>query len=151
MVKKQLKVMEEETANLLALLGIEGKVSLEEKEEVVHINIATEETGVLIGFHGETLYGFQLILGLICFKKLGEWSRLVVNVGDYREKREEYLRQLATSKAELARSTKTPQVISGLTPFERRVVHVVISEFNDLVSQSEGEGDNRTLTISLKQ
>lgn len=148
--KETIKIVEEEAISLLKLLEVEAKVAVKEEEDVYKVEIETTETGILIGYHGETLYGFQLMLGLICFKKIGEWVRIVVNVGDYRQKREDYLRQLATSKAELARSSGQPQTILGLSSFERRVVHLVISEISDLVSESEGEGEQRTLTIKLK-
>ncbi len=150
MDKQTLNIIEEEASKLLELLEIEGKVSVSEEDSVAHVNIDTTDTGILIGYHGETLYSFQLILGLICYAKLGQWIRVVVNVGDYRQKRAGYLQQLAVSKAEMARSSGRPQTITGLSPFERRVVHVVVSEFSDLVSQSTGEGDERVLTIRPK-
>lgn len=151
MDKKDLKTIENETANLLELVGVEGKVSAAIEEDVARVNIDTTETGILIGYHGETLYGLQLILGLVCLKKLGHWVRIVVNVGDYRQKREEYLQQLARSKAEAVLSTGAAQTLSGLSPFERRVVHMLISSYDNLTSESVGEGEERKLVIKPKQ
>ncbi|MCL5675989.1 MAG: KH domain-containing protein [Patescibacteria group bacterium] len=149
-MEKVAATIKEESASLIELLGIEGSVSVVQEEGVFRIHIDTTETGILIGYHGETLYSLQLILGLICYGKTGEWHRLVLNVGDYKQKREDYLKQLAYSKAEYVRNTGRYQTITGLSPFERRIVHLAVSSFPDLISESEGEGKNRTLTIRLK-
>ena len=66
------------------------------------MHIETEETGLLIGFHGKTLESFQIILGIIASRELGEWVKVYVNVGDYREKREEALMLMAQHAAERA-------------------------------------------------
>lgn len=146
-----LKIIKNETASLLSLLDIEGGVSVTAEEGVYRAHIDSTETGILIGYHGETLYSLQLILGMVCYKKTGRWSRIVLNVGDYKQKREDYLKQLAQTKADYVRNTGRYQTITGLSPFERRIVHLAIAEFPDLISQSSGEGKNRVLTIKFKQ
>src|SRR5258706_15401384 len=91
------------TEDLLSRLGVAGAVTVDVDETGAYrVHIETEETGLLIGFHGKTLESFQIILGLVVSKQLGEWMKVYVNVGDYREKREEALMLMAQHAAERA-------------------------------------------------
>lgn len=138
------------TTELLGYLGITGKTVITEEEETVRVNIETEQSGALIGYHGEGLVSLQLLLNIIVHKKTGEWQKVVVNVGDYREKREEYLKNLALSAANKVRETQRQFFLNDLSSFERRIVHMVLSEEKDIETASEGEGRDRKLVIKLK-
>src|SRR5690348_3709972 len=95
--------------DLLNRLGVAGAVAVDIDETGAYrVHIETEETGLLIGFHGKTLESFQIILGLIVSKQLGEWVKVYVNVGDYREKREEALMLMAQHAAERALAAGRP-------------------------------------------
>ena len=84
------------TEELLNRLEIVGTVSVDIDETGAYrVHISTEETGLLIGFHGRTLESFQIILGIMISKTVGEWVHVYVNVNDYREKREEALMHMA--------------------------------------------------------
>jgi spoIIIJ-associated protein len=74
----------------------------------------------------------------------------VVNVGDYREKEEDYLKSLAASTAQRARETKEPQNLYNLKPWQRRIIHLALSEEKDLTTESMGEGEERYLIIKPK-
>jgi spoIIIJ-associated protein len=152
--KSNLEIVQDLAEKLLKEMGSKAKVSVvEDKEnEAVVVNIDTEdETGLLIGHHGETLNSIQTVLGMMLKQQTGEWARVVVNVGDWREKQEEHLKELALETAERARQTGNPQPIYNLTPAQRRIVHLELSQENDLTSESVGEGDDRYLVISLKK
>src|SRR3989344_5812630 len=95
--------------DLLSRLGITGAVSVDVDETGAYrVHVETEETGLLIGFHGKTLESFQILLGIMVSKKLSEWVRVYVNVGDYREKREEALMFMAQRAAERVIATGRP-------------------------------------------
>jgi spoIIIJ-associated protein len=74
----------------------------------------------------------------------------VVNVGDYMQKQEEQLRDLAAATAERARETGDPQLLYNLNPSQRRIIHMALSE-EDVETVSEGEGRDRHLVVSLKK
>lgn len=120
----------------------EGDVSL--------VNVETEESGLLIGYHGETLSSFQLLLGQIVTKRANEWVRIVVEVGDYRAKREEQLIQMARSYAEQVVATGQPIALPSLPPIERRIIHMALQDNPEVETYSEGEGNMRRLIIKLK-
>lgn len=147
---EETKTVQKITLDLLDLLKIEAKVSVDKEDETTKVSVETEQSGALIGYHGEALVSLQLVLNLLVHKTIGEWPKIVVNVGDYREKREEYLTNMALSIAERVKSTGRPSVLTDLSSFERRIIHVVISQDPELESYSEGEGRARRLVIKLK-
>ena len=139
------------TEELLARLDISGSVSVDTDEtDAFRVHIETEETGLLIGFHGQTLESFQMILGMILAKILGSWQKVYVNVGDYREKREEALMHMAQRAAEKVLATGHPVELSRLSASERRVIHLTLSGDERVDTESIGEGNSRTLIVKPK-
>lgn len=146
--------LKEVAENLLSLIGVDVKVSVEFNKEdgVFIVNIgAGDFTGLLIGKRGETLLGIQTVLSLLFKQRTGEWNRVLVNIGDYREKEEEYLRSLATSTAQRVFETGEPQKLYNLKSWQRRVVHLVLSQDDRVETNSEGEGEDRCLIINSKK
>lgn len=141
------KTIKELTEELLANLQIDSKVAVTKTDEVFNVNIETAESDLLIGFHGETLSSFQLILGLMAYKKLDQWVRVVVEVAGYRAKREEELRTMAESYASQVISSGQPMALPFLPPIERRIIHLALQERTDVESSSEGEGNQRRVII----
>src|SRR3990167_10310616 len=89
----QTDIVKETIEDLLKKLKVESTVSVEEitTDEEIHyqINIESPETGLLIGYHGETINSLQLLLGVLLYKKLGKWVRVIMDVGEYRKMRED--------------------------------------------------------------
>ena len=153
MENKKIKTTKEISEKLLKLLGVEAKVeAAEDKEnEAIKVQIETTEAGILIGYHGETLSSFQLILGIMVSRKIGEWIRILVNIGDYREKREEILRRMALTAAQRAKFANEPVTLPSLSGGERRIIHLVLAGHPDVISESEGEEENRRLIVKPKK
>jgi len=151
-MKKDLKKIITSLLKKLDIAPEKIDLKLEKKQEAYQLTLKLDEndTGLLIGYHGDTIASLQLILGLMLYKKSGEWSRVVVNIGDYREKRQESLEQTAEDTVKRVKFSSEPIALFNLNPFERRVIHMYLKEHPDVVSQSEGEGRNRHLIISLK-
>lgn len=137
--------------DLLTRLGITGTVGVDiDETDAFRVHIDTQETGLLIGYHGRTLESFQIILSIIVSKQLGSWVKVYVNVGDYREKREESLMYMAQRAADRVVETGRPVELAHLSPSERRVVHLTLSGDERVETVSEGEGDKRTLVVKPK-
>jgi len=152
--KDRLKKIEESAIKLLSLMGSKAKVSAssDKESQSVVVNLETdEETGLLIGRQGETLTAIQTILGLIARKNFEEWVRITVNIGDYQEKQETRLKDLALQTAQRAKETKEPQYLYNLTPNQRRIIHLTLSEDKELKTESLGEGKDRYLIVGLKK
>lgn len=137
--------------DLLGKLEIAGSVTVTTDETgAFRVGIETEETGLLIGHHGKTLESLQLILGILVSKSLGRWVKAYVNVGDYREKREETLMHMAQRAADRALALGRPVELARLTPSERRIIHLTLSGDERIETESVGEGDDRTLLVKPK-
>jgi spoIIIJ-associated protein len=147
----QQKVIQQITEDLLKRLGITGVVSVDiDETNAFRVHIETEETGLLIGFHGKTLESFQIILGIIASRELSEWVKVYVNVGDYREKREEALMLMAQHAAERALAMGRPIELANLSASERRVIHLTLSGDERVETESIGEGSHRVLLVKPK-
>ncbi len=145
--KNTKEIVEQVLSELFPLLGIEASWEVVDGEEEVEVTLSTDDTGVIIGYHGEVLEGLQLVLSLAVSKKLGNYKRVLLEVGDYRKKRTEYLSRLAEQAKERALSERAEIVLSDLKPWERRIIHVMLSEDKEVESESQGEGKDRTLII----
>lgn len=139
------------TEDLLARIGVAGSVTVDiDETESFRVHIETEETGLLIGFHGRTLESLQIILGIIVSKELDSWVKVYVNVGDYREKREEALMLMAQHAAERALAAGREIELANLSASERRVIHLTLSGDDRVETESVGEGNRRTLLVKPK-
>ena len=139
---------------LLSLMSVSAKIEVtyDKKDEVFVVDIdAGETTGLLIGKRGETLLSIQNILGVLYKQETGEWAKIVVNVGDYRQKEEEYLKSLAENTAQRAVETGNPQNLYNLKAWQRRVIHMFLTDNKDVATTSEGEGEDRYLIVSPKK
>ena len=76
--------------------------TISEDEETIAVTLETEDTGIVIGYHGETLEALQLVLSLLLAKQRGEFKRVSLEVGDYKKNRSEWLERLAQDAKERA-------------------------------------------------
>jgi len=152
-MEDKIKIVKDLSEELLRLLETQAKVEVTSNDEgAMNVNIdSKEETGLLIGRRGETLTSFQTILSLMVRQKVGEWVRVVVNVGDYREKEEENLQRLAQETAERAKQTGEPQTLYNLNPSQRRLIHITLSNDPEIETESQGEGNERYLVVRSKK
>lgn len=135
---------------LLAHMGLENVgVEIEETDEaqVVRLSVEEEDSGLLIGRHAETIDGLQRIVRLVC-QKDGD-KPIHVNINDFRERREEHLKDLAQRVAERVAESGRPHSLR-LPAFERRIVHMELANFPGIETESQGEGANRVLFVKPK-
>lgn len=144
--------------NLLDSMLIENaEIETNEDDEgriIVEIKVSEEDSGLIIGYRGETLTAIQRLVRIIFGDKQGEeGKRISVNVNNYRAEREERLRLSTVNAARKVLENGGSYKMHGLTAAERYVVHDEISNNPELMaveSFSEGSGFNRTLVIRIK-
>lgn len=147
------ELLKDSAVKLLDLMLIKAEVAVEydEANEVYKVTISSdEETGLLIGKKGQTLFSIQYILSSIVKTQTGEWKKLVVNVGDWREKQEEYYKDLAIRAAERVKLTGEPQNLYNLNASQRRLIHMALADNSEVTTESQGEGDERYLVVRQK-
>jgi len=145
--------IKKELDTLLSLMGIEAQYDLnvEESNGVKYIKISFngENLGYLIGNHGKHLESLQYIFSLILRKKLEEGTeyRVVMDVGGYKEERNKKIERMALQKADDARILGEPIELEPMSPSDRRVVHMALQVFDDIKTESVGEGNDRRVKI----
>lgn len=151
-VDQELKLVKILADQLLEQLKVDAKITLEkDKEGSALLHLQTEDPGALIGYHGETLASFQLILSMMVYRQLGQWLRILVDVNDYREKRRESLEKMALSAAQKAKFSGESQPLPPLSASERRLVHLALAKDEEVETESEGEGFQRRVLVKPVQ
>jgi len=114
----------------------------------LHVEGADEEAmGLLIGRRGETLRSLQFMVNLLVSRKVQKWPQIVVDVGNYRQRRQESLEGLARRMAERVRQSGRPLTLEPMGAYERRIVHLALRSDPTVYTESTGEGDNRKVVI----
>jgi spoIIIJ-associated protein len=114
------------------------------------LNVEGRDVNSLIGRRGETLSSLQYITRLIASRRLGRRANIVVDVGSYKARRSQKLRELALRMADQAVKEKRTVVLEPMPPHERRMIHMALRGRPDVSTRSTGEGDSRKVTIVPK-
>ena len=117
-------------------------------EENVRLQLAGEQIGGVIGRRGETLDAIQYLASLVANRGEGEYIRLSIDSGNYREKRARTLEALARKLANQAVRTGRSITLEPMNPYERRIIHSKISEIEGVTSKSVGEDPYRKVVVS---
>lgn len=111
------------------------------------LDISGDDLGVLIGRRGETLDALQMITRLIVSRELQRRVNLIVDVENYRDRREQSLRQLAQRMAAQAVQRRRRVSLEPMPAYERRIVHMELRNHPQVITESIGDGDERKVTI----
>ncbi|MFA5308014.1 MAG: R3H domain-containing nucleic acid-binding protein [Dehalococcoidales bacterium] len=116
----------------------------------IGLNIEGDDLGILIGRRGQTMVSLQYIVRLIMAHKMQVQIPIVLDVEGYKQRRCEGLRLLANRLAEQVKTRKVPFTMEPMSAFERRVVHLALSEHPDVTTESTGVGESRKVVITPK-
>ncbi|MCL2106312.1 MAG: protein jag [Oscillospiraceae bacterium] len=134
---------------VLSGMGVTATVLTMEEDEGVRFAIdCGEDDGYIIGRRGETLDALQYLVRLVVSRGAKEYYRVSVNVGDYREQREQSLLDLAQRSAGKAKKYGHNVTLAPMTPYDRRIVHTAIQNMEGVSSFSVGEGSERRVVVA---
>ena len=141
--------------NLLGLLLLEGSYEIEEDDEGVHVLVETKDAGRLIGARGESLDSLQLLVNQMIFRqkepaKDNEYKRVILDVGGWRKQKEEDLKQQAEAWGKQVVESGKDLELEPMSPWQRRIVHMVVQGTTGVESESVGEGRDRHIVIKIK-
>ena len=131
-------------------IGEDASYEFSKNENGLEITIKGESTTILIGYRGETLYSLQNILSAIASKGLENRVRVILDIADYKEKREKTLEDLAEKVAKTVMRTGKPVTLEPMNAYERKVIHSKLQNYNKVSTTSIGEEPRRRVVISLK-
>lgn len=146
-VKGEQKISKETIETVLQYLQVEGDYETVFNEDLIEIILDAKDSGVIIGYHGENLEALQFILSLVVSKKIGRFIRVSVDVGDYKKNRSDFLQSLTMQTKERVLRENQEFSLPNLKSWERRIVHMLLQDDEEVISESVGEGRERTLVI----
>ena len=137
-LRPKINVAEKYLLEIFEKMGLKDiQVRFEQTENrTVLIHIDGGDIGTVIGKRGETLDAIQYLVSLVANRQEGEYVRFTINAGNYREKREETLRALAQRMAKKVLKTGRPAALEPMNPYERRIIHAVVTEIDCVYSKS---------------
>lgn len=128
--------------------NIKYEIKIENNEIKISINEGL--SGILIGYRGETLNSLQTIISSIANKKTNERIKIILDIENYKEKREKTLEQLAEKVSKTVLRTGKNITLEPMNPYERKIIHSKLQESSKIETYSIGEGENRRVVIAKK-
>ena len=150
--KEEIDIAKEFVENILLKSKINAKVNATQEENLIKISIEGKDATCLIGRRGETLDAVQFLTGL-ALNKINKDShmRVIVDIENYRSKREQSLVRYARKVAREVAKTRRTKKLDYMNPYERRIVHSALQNDKYVITYSEGTDPYRRLVIEYKR
>lgn len=138
--------------DLLTKMNMDYRIQSTEYENgIIRINISGKDTGLLIGHKGETLNALQFMVSMIVNRQREDKVKVIIDVENYRRRREESLEALALRLSDKVKKTKKQVVMRPMSSQERRIIHTALQGDPHITTYSLGDEPNRKVVISLKK
>jgi len=135
---------------LLVWLSEQCEVHVREAtQERIRLEILGDKTGLLIGKRGQTLDALQFLINKMVNRTAEDSRRIEVDMEQYRKRREQSLRSMATRLGEKVKKKKKPITIEAMNAHDRRIIHLALKSDPSLETRSVGKGEMRKLVIHL--
>lgn len=121
--------------------------SNEKISDIVDLDIILKEPQILIGEKGQTLFEIQRLLRAIVIKKIQKIFYLNLDINKYKQSKIEYLKKMSQELADEVSLTKEEKVLHPMPAYERRVIHAELTQRQDVLTESRGEGIDRYIVI----
>lgn len=132
-------------------LGAPAMVKVSRTKERIMFSLESDKKGLLIGKHGKLLNAIQYLAQVYIHRIAKNRLSIVVNVGDYRERREAIIKRLAKQTLRTVRESEQPVFLEPMPAFERKQVHSLLANESDIATHSEGNEPHRYLVVELKK
>lgn len=136
--------------NILRLLKVKLESEVSADIDGVKINLIGKDSGIVIGYHGETLSDLAYLISLIVRNKIDKDISIRVDAGGYLKEKDRKLREIGQRAIDKVKRGGFPENITGLNSYERRVIHTLV-EKEGLISESIGFGSERKLVIKPRR
>lgn len=136
---------------ILSLMGIEANYEVRRRENRIEIKIFSDNNAILIGKNGRTMQSLQTILRFILKNHVASDLSVMLDVENYKEKRNRNIEYLAKKIARDVARTKVETKLDNMNSYERRIVHNILSDNKYVYTVSEGEEPNRHVIIKPRE
>jgi spoIIIJ-associated protein len=130
-------------------MGVAADMEVTEDEDSISVKIKGKDIGIIIGRRGETLDSLQYLASLVINKSEEEYKRVIIDIENYRQKREETLIRLASKLADRVIKYKKDITLEPMNPYERRIIHASLQNNKYVQTYSVGDEPNRKVVITL--
>lgn len=139
--------------SLLQTMEVSSRMEVRTMSEgtEIHYHVESDENALLIGREGRTLLALQFLLRNYLNVYVDGHLIVSLDIGNYHENRKKQLEILATKTAKEVAQTKIAVKLDPMNAFDRRIIHTKLSEWRDVITESEGEGEERALVIKPKR
>lgn len=137
--------------DVFAAINVVVKIDITESDTNVILNLTEKKSAALIGKHGQNLDALQYLTNLAANKDSEDKVRFILNVGDYRERREEILKKMAKSAADRVVRTRKEVKLEPMSRHERLIIHTALQDHKRVETHSYGNEPGRHIVVSLKR
>ena len=136
---------------ILSHMGLEAEIESQIINGSVHLTVSSDNPGILIGKHGQTLNAVEYLLNCILNRSSLVKKKVFVDAEGYRERREQMLADLASRAAAKVKQTHQEIVLDPMPPRDRRIIHVTLQSDEDIRTYSRGEGMMRRVAVATRE
>ena len=147
MSEEDVNLVVEFTNQVLDSSGLDLQASADPAEDGLKIQVRGDDVALLLGHNAELLDALEYLGNRVLARASGEESKLVFDSNGYRARREKELRLMAEKAAEKVRLSRIPFNFDPMTPNERRIIHLALANDASVTTESQGNGENRKVTI----
>lgn len=149
--REVVKDIKDYLVNLLKNMGYSVNIEIKNKEEVPKYVIFSDNDALLIGKNGKNLKALTTIVNGYLNTELGRTYKFIIDVNEYKEKREHNLERLAKRIAREVATTGVEAKLDSMNSYERRIIHNILGNNKRVYTESEGEEPNRYVVIKPKK
>lgn len=132
-------------------MGLTVNMEVKKREDSLNITLYTDNNAILIGKNARTLDALTTVIKQSLYKDLGESYKFVLDIGEYKQKREWNLEKMAKSIAREVAKTKVEAKLEPMNSYERRIIHNTLGQNKKVYTESVGEEPNRCVVIKPKE
>jgi len=147
MSEDDVNLVVEFTNQVLGSSRLDLKAGADQTEDGLRIQVRGEDVALLLGHNAELLDALEYLGNRVLARRSGEEAKVVFDSSGYRARREKELRLMAEKAAEKVRLSRIPFSFDPMTPNERRIIHLTLANDSSVTTESQGNGENRKVTI----
>ena len=133
-------------------MSLKADIDIKEGSNGINIDISGTNMGTIIGYRGETLDSLQYLVSLVINKNHDlPYKRVTLDTESYRKKREDTLKRVADKTAYKVRRNRRAFKLEPMNPYERRIIHSALQNYDDIKTYSEGEEPYRRIIVDIKE
>lgn len=139
---------------IIGFLGVSAAAHIDSSpdggDDTTMVSIEGDDSGLLIGRRGETLRSFQYVVNILLAREFDEGLPVRIDVERYKETKDMSLKVLAARVADRVANSREPVTLEPMTGNDRRIIHMALADHSEVMTKSDGEGDDRKISVMPK-